>query len=208
MILFVILQTQCIRAENLEEMKSTYQIKKIESVILYVLRYFQDGVDYIKLFKIIYFSQREYLAKYGKVLCPDTFKARTYGPVPALSDKVIKRVELNDDEEECIDLKSFEESIAVRNQLVFAMKEPDMDYLSKKECQCLDKWYDYCKDKDSKKELSPESHDEAYETAFKRMQKDPQLGTMTNIEIARAGGASDKMIEYIRNKELLTADFA
>ena len=63
-------------------MKTIEQINKIETVVLYVLRNFPEGVDYIKLFKIIYFAQKEYLANYGKVLCPDTFKARTFGPVP------------------------------------------------------------------------------------------------------------------------------
>jgi hypothetical protein len=190
-------------------MKSLEQVKKIESVVLYVLRSFAEGVDYIKLFKIIYFAQKEYLAKYGKVLCPDTFKARTFGPVPALSDKVIKLVELEDDDINSYpDLKSFYKSIRVQNQMVYALKKPDMDYLSKKECQYLDKWYNYCKDKDSMTELSPESHDEAYERAYARYKEDPQLGNLTNIEIAMAGGATDKMVAYIREKELIATELS
>jgi hypothetical protein len=185
-------------------MKTLEQVKKIESVVLYVLRNFTEGVDYIKLFKIIYFAQKEYLANYGKVLCPDTFKARDFGPVPALSDKVIKVVELEEEDTASYpDLKDFFNSIRVHNRLVYASAEPDMDYLSKKECEYLDKWYDYCKDKDSMTELSPESHDEAYEKAYARYKEDPQLGTITNIEIAKAGGATDKMVAYIREKELI-----
>lgn len=190
-------------------MKTLEQIKKIESVVLYVLHKFPEGVDYIKLFKIIYFAQREYLANYGKVLCPDTFKARTFGPVPALSDKVIKLVELeNADVDSYPDLKDFCSSIRVKEQMVYASVEPDMDYLSRKECEYLDKWYDYCKDKDSKKELSLESHDAAYQTAYARYKDDPQLGTLTNIEMAKAGGATDKMVAYIREKELLATELS
>lgn len=190
-------------------MKSLDQIRKIESVLLYVAQKFPQGVDYIKLFKIIYFAQKDYLVHYGKVLCPDTFKARTYGPVPALSDKVIKLVELKDcDIDEYPDLKEFANAIAVDNQLVFAKKQPDMDYLSVKECENLDKWYEYCKDKDSIDELSPESHDQAYLDAYARYLRDPQQGSLTLMEIARAGGASEKMVAYIRDKELLTADYA
>lgn len=189
-------------------MKTLEQVKKIESVVLYVLRYFPEGVDYIKLFKIIYFAQKEYLATFGKVLCPDTFKARTYGPVPALSDKVIKLVELKDNADAYPDLREFCSSICVQDQLVFALAEPDMDYLSRKECACLDKWYNYCKNKDSKKDLSPESHDEAYEKAYERYIQDPQLGTITNIEIALAGGASERMVNYIREKELLATELS
>lgn len=191
-------------------MKTIEQIKKIESVVLYVLKKFPEGVDYIKLFKIIYFAQKEYLANYGKVLCPDTFKARTFGPVPALSDKVVKMVEYwqEDDIASFPDLQEFCNSIYVQNKLVFAKKEPDMEYLSTKECVCLDKWYNYCKDKDSKEELSPKSHDEAYRKAYARYKKDPQLGTLTNLEIAKAGNATESMLAYIKEKELLVTEFS
>lgn len=188
-------------------MKSLEQIRKIKAVVLYVAQKFPQGVDYIKLFKILYFAQKECLANYGKVLCPDTFKARTFGPVPALSDKVIKLVELQDDGiEEYPDLKDFANAITVENKLVFAKQLPDMEYISKKERDCLDKWYNQCKDKGSKDELSPESHDEAYQLAWERYKKDPQQGSLTLMEIAHAGGASEKMIDYIREKELLLAD--
>ena len=188
-------------------MKPIEQIKKIESVVLYVLQHFEQGVDYIKLFKILYFAQREYLAKYGKVLCPDTFRARAMGPVPALSNKVIKIAELHEeDASEYPDLESFINSIRIQDQLVYATKEPDMDYLSNMERKCLDKWYLYCIDKNSKEELSPESHDSAYEAAWERYNRDPQQGFLTSLEIAIAGGASEKMRNYIYNKELLMCE--
>ena len=191
------------------EMKTIEQVKKIESVVLYVLRNFPEGVDYIKLFKIIYFAQKEYLVNYGKVLCPDTFKARTFGPVPALSAKVIKLVEQGEEDIDLYpDLKDFYRSIRIQNQLVYALAEPDMDYLSKKECEYLDRWYNHCKDKDSKTELSPESHDEAYTKAYARYQEDPQLAILTHIEIAKAGGATDRMLAYIREKELIATELS
>jgi len=189
-------------------MKTFEQIKKIESVVLYVLQKFPEGVDFIKLFKIIYFAQKEYLVNYGKILFPDTFKARIFGPVPALSDKVIKLVELKEDIESYPDLKNFCYSLRVYKKTVFALAKPDMDYLSRKECECLDKWYCYCKDKKSKDDLSSESHDEAYNKAFERYMENPQLGILTNIEIAEAGGATEKMIAYIREKELLSLELS
>lgn len=190
-------------------MKTKDEIKKIEAVVLYILREFKEGVDYIKLFKIMYFAQKDYLLSYGKVLCPDTFKARKYGPVPMLSDKVIKTVETRETLRGKADIKAFAGSIRVdANQLVFGLKEPDTDYLSKKEQQYLDKWIEYCRDKDSLSELSPESHDRAYETAWQAYQDDPQKGEMTLIEIARAGGASEKMVAYIREKELMAEELS
>jgi hypothetical protein len=157
----------------------------------------------------MYFAQKDFLLSYGKVLCPDTFKARKYGPVPTLSDKVIKNVENHEPIRGKADIKAFANSIRVdANQLVFGTQEPDTDYLSIKERECLDKWIKYCRDKDSLNELSPESHDQAYDTAWRAYQDDPQKGEMTNIEIARAGGASDKMVAYIREKELLAEELS
>ena len=152
----------------------------------------------------MYFAQKDFLVVYGKPLCPDSFRARKYGPVPALSDKVIKNVEYDN----CAgkDLKEFADAIMVKDQLLFGKKEADTDYLSIKERQCLDKWIEYCRDKDSMSELSPESHDSAYEEAWNEYQDDPQKGEMTLIEIARAGGASKKTIAYIREKEIMSEE--
>lgn len=194
---------------NAKNMKTKDDIKKIEAVVLYILKAFKEGVDYIKLFKIMYFAQKDFLLSYGKVLCPDTFKARKYGPVPMLSDKVIKTVETRETLRGKTDLKAFAGSIRVdANQHVFGMQEPDTDYLSVKEREYLDKWIDYCRDKDSLNELSPESHDQAYEAAWQAYQDDPQKGEMTIIEIARAGGASEKMVAYIREKELIAEELS
>lgn len=187
-------------------MKSLEQIKKIENVILYVLQKFDDGVDYIKLFKVVYFAQRDYLCCYGKPIFAETFKARKHGPIPTLTDKVIKNVE-DGDCDEFPDLKDFMQSIRVENQIVFATKEPDLDYIAKKERECLDKWFDYCKDRESY-DLSEESHDSIYYEVIERAKKDPQQCVMTYIDMARSGKASEKMIDYIREKELLIAELA
>lgn len=109
-------------------MKSPEQINKIEAVVLYILQHFKNGIDYIKLFKIMYFAQREYLATYGLTIAEDTFKARQLGPVPSLTYKVVKMVENGD---ESADLKGFTSSIRVdENQKVYATEAPDMDYIA------------------------------------------------------------------------------
>ena len=64
-------------------MKTRNEILKMRAVVLYVLQTFQEGVDYIKLFKILYFAQKEHLVKYGRGVIDDTFHALQYGPVPS-----------------------------------------------------------------------------------------------------------------------------
>lgn len=39
-------------------MKTIDQILKIKAVVLYILKAFPEGVDYIHLFKVMYFAQK------------------------------------------------------------------------------------------------------------------------------------------------------
>lgn len=187
------------------DMKTKEEIKKIESVVLYILKQFKNGVDYIKLFKIMYFAQREYLATYGLTVMDDSFKARQRGPVPALTYKVVKMAENG---EMSGDLREFVSSIRVDdNQKVYARKRPNMDYLAPATVAELDKVIAKYRDVDSK-ELSELSHDSAYTAVLERMQDDPQKDTLTLIDIARAGGASEAMVDHIREVQLIKAALA
>lgn len=184
-------------------MKTQEQIDSIKAVVLYILQHFKDGVDYIKLFKIMYFAQRKYLSTYGLCVVEDTFKARPRGPVPSLTYKVVKMVENGDSFDECPDLKDFADSVTVdKEQKVSALLEPDMDYIAAMERKVLDETIETYKDVPSEK-LSEMSHDAAYKKACKMMELDPERDTMTRLDIARAGGASKEMIEHIREYQLI-----
>lgn len=187
-------------------MKSIEKVNKIQAVVLYILQHFKNGVDYIKLFKIMYFAQREYLARYGLTLTEDTFKARTLGPVPALTYKVIKMVESNADfNAEAPDLANFAASISIRHgQKVYAKASPDMDYIAEMEKQELDTTINTYKNIKSDK-LSELSHDDAYNKVAELMKEDPQKDILTLIDIAKAGGATEKTVAYIRECQLLKA---
>ena len=49
-------------------MKTVIQIKKIKAVLLYIMQSFPQGVDYIKLFKILYLPSRIILSNTGRYL--------------------------------------------------------------------------------------------------------------------------------------------
>lgn len=189
-------------------MKTPEQISKIQAVVLYILQHFKDGVDYIKLFKIMYFAQREYLAVNGLCLVEDTFKARPRGPVPALTYKVVKLAENGlEPDEEGNDLSEFLASIEVgADQIVHAVKEPDMDYISKMEKKEIDGIIAKYGGMESE-DLSQLSHDDAYNKVKGLMEDDPQKDVMTTIDIARAGGASKPMVDHIREMQLIKAYF-
>ncbi len=135
------------------------------AVVLYILKAFPEGVDYIHLFKVMYFAQQDQLKEYGLPIIYDTFVARKHGPVPALTYKVLRGIEGKADLS-TPELKDFADSLNIAisqdgHQLVLASKnaECDMDELSVADVKMLNKWIEKCKDVESF-DLSDKSHED------------------------------------------------
>lgn len=186
-------------------MKTTDQILKIRATVLYVLNAFPEGVDYIKLFKILYFAQRQHLVDYGRTIIDDTFQARQYGPVSSFIRKGLKLKELS--QELSDDFIMFGDGIVVTQQpkcqIISSTVTADLDELSISEIKCLDKYIGEFRDMRSE-EISSMSHeDAAWKAAYERWKKDPQQWNMSILEIAEAGGANPNTLAYIKeNLEL------
>lgn len=186
-------------------MKTTDQILKIRATVLYILNAFPKGIDYIKLFKILYFAQREHLVTYGRTIIDDTFQARQFGPVSSFARKALKLIECSQDLTD--DFKLFGEGIDIdihsKYQLIRSTVQPDMDELSISETKCLDKFIEKFKGMKSE-DISALSHeDSAWKCAYERWKKDPQQWNMSILEIAEAGGANPNTLAYIKeNLEL------
>ena len=180
------------------DMKTVDEILKIKATVLYILKNFPDGVDYIKLFKIMYFAQQEHLVKYGKPIFNDSFYALRLGPVPSFSYKHLQKIE-NGHFDVYEDVKTFMNAFNVNEntQLIFNKEEPDMDELAVADVKSLDNVIKKYGNIDSI-ELSELSHDEAWKKASKRAVKNPEDNKIFIIDIAKAGGADKNMIEYIR----------
>ena len=68
---------------------TTDDMLKLKAVTLYILK--QCGeLDFIHLFKILYFAERQHYATYGKHLVKDTFCALERGPVPSFLYDAVK----------------------------------------------------------------------------------------------------------------------
>lgn len=183
----------------MQTMKSDIQIAKIKAVILYIMQSFPDGVDYIKLFKILYFAQQDHLVRYGKVLVDESFRAVKHGPVPTYTYKALQIAEGKKMEG---DFTGFLEGIEVLDKKVCTTLAPDMDYVSGANRKCLDASIEKYKDTDPY-DLSGMSHDSAWKEANARIKDDPQKNFITIIDMARAGKATETMIDYIREKQLM-----
>lgn len=183
-------------------MKTVDEILKMRACVLYVLQQLDKETDFIKLFKILYFAQREHLVKYGRGVMGDTFHALRFGPVPSFIYKALQMAAGRMDMDP--DFEVFLDGIKVNDDsLVSSSVKPDMDELSLSDVACLDKYIKKYKDLDSYK-LSHRSHyDKAWREAFSRATDDPEKDIMTVLDIARAGNAKPGVIAYIKENILI-----
>jgi uncharacterized phage-associated protein len=190
-------------------MKTIDEISEIKATILYILKSFPEGIDYIKLFKIMYFAQQNHILKYAKPIFNDTFHAFKHGPVPSFSYKCFKMLEGDSIIPVKDDLKIFTDafSISKEPQLICRKEDPNMDYLSVSNIKSIDQTIEkYGKMKSN--ELSKLSHDKAWHKAAKRARKDPDDDRITIIDIAIAGGADEKFIHYLREIQFIKKYFS
>jgi hypothetical protein len=156
-------------------MKTLDEILKIKAVVAYILQRMPEGIDYIHLFKMVYFAQQEHLKTYGMPLMAETFVARNHCLVALLTSKVLGMME---DGASC-----------------------DMDELSVSNTKVLDKWIERCKDVQSF-DLSDLSHDKAWQRAKEQTEKTGEDTKITFYDMAEAAGASKEMLHVIRERQI------
>jgi uncharacterized phage-associated protein len=173
-----------------------YHELKALSALLYIAHGLQRQTrerraDLYKLLKIMYFADKDHLAHFGRPIVGDFYVAMGDGPVPSRMYDMVKSVRGDGyyaTEELQGDLRTFFE---VKEQITIVPKrKPDMDELSKSNLECIDaairkyKHYTYSR-------LKNESHDSAYRNADK-------TNRIAFEHIAKAGGASAKMLRYTK----------
>ena len=184
-------------------MKTTDQILKIKATVLYVLGHLPQGVDYIHLFKILYFAQQKHLVTYGMPLMEDTFCARKHGPVPTLTYKVLKASESGQsfDQQEMQEyMKAVKVELCDGHQIVLAVQEPDMDELSKSDILVMDECIARLRDLEPF-DLSYLSYDKAWLKVKRTADRTGEDAKIPLYDIADAGGASKEMLSVIRERQ-------
>lgn len=181
-------------------MKTSDDLLKIKAAMLYVLSTCGKPLDYIKFYKLLYFAQQLHLVKYGRGIFRDSFYARERGPVPGLIYNIVKKVEsgspLNND------LSGIAAAIKVEktgsHKYIVNVEDPDTDELSASDIECLDYSIEHYS-KLSSNRLSALTHeDRAWQEAKERSLVDPEQNKLSLLEIARSGGASEAMLNYIK----------
>ena len=187
-------------------MKKIDEINKVKAVVEYILQQMGVAVDYIHLFKVMYFAQEEHLAVYGAPIMYDTFVARKHGPVPSLTYKVLrvaegKTIDVTDE------LHSFAMDLSLsesEGHQVVTLAEGvrcDMDELSRSNVRILDKWIERCKDIESF-DLSELSHDKAWQKAVRQTERTGEDTKISLYDMAAAGGASKDMLGVVKERQI------
>lgn len=178
------------------------EILKLKAVVLYIIKRC-GAIDYFHLFKILYFADREHYAVYGRRLVSDTFCALKNGPVPSFLYDAVKALGGDVPDEE---LRIVTSALILADSdykyIVSATEEPDFEELSASDIEMLDKSISENQAL-SFDTLSRKSHDIAWQSAWEKSQNSP----MEPMLMARAAGASDATIEYIRESESFDALF-
>lgn len=188
-------------------MKTALEIAKIKAVALYILRESGGTLDLITLFKKMYFSQRLYLARYGKTIFSDSFRAKKRGPVPSFTYHSFICA-FNNLEGATEDIKNFDADFMVYEtsgvKFVSANAIPEMKKIAGMEQKTIQEVLKRTKNMNPD-ELSEESHDYAWQASIKRAENDPTDDYISIVNMAKAEGASRDILNYIRQRQQMEA---
>lgn len=152
-----------------------YDTEKALQALLYVAQQ-HDRADKHKVFKTLYFAEQTHMVRYGAPLLGDLFVAMPFGPVPRQTYDIVKA-------------DTF--ALRVEGDVIEAVAQPDLDYLSESEIECLDEAIALCATK-SFRELCDLSHDAAWRGTSRN-------SVMSPVDIARAGGAPTAVLAYLQD---------
>lgn len=122
------------------------------NALLYVLKQLGGVCDMHKASKIFYYADQRHLSLYGRTITGDVYIAMQYGPVPSKLNDIMKAVRGDSYFEYKTDKFTFVNRYEIRLQ-----EQPDLDYLSETDIECLNYAIDLCRDM-SFSELTQFSH--------------------------------------------------
>lgn len=177
-----------------------FNIIKAINVVLYVGGKL-DKRDFHKIFKVIYFADKEHLSQWGRTISGDSYIAMNAGPVPTrIYDmfKIVRGDSLYSSDKSLVDFysKFFD---VVGNYYLVPKKNADLSQLSQSDIECLDKSIIENKDL-SFGQICEKSHDIAWVNT-------PRDSMMDFADIMREDGNSEEFISFVNEGMLLDKFF-
>jgi uncharacterized phage-associated protein len=167
--------------ESILNVDFNFQKDKAIASMLYICQSLGGSWDKYSLLKILYFAEKEHLANYGRPITGDNFTAMEYGPVPSISYNEVQYSKVNPD------------NFLIKDNVVIAKVQPDLDCLSDSDVLCLEKSINENKHLDFGS-LKNKSHDNAYDWTVENIGLN---STIPYMLIAKSAGANQEMLDYI-----------
>ena len=166
-----------------------FRVESTINSVLYIIKQYWGEADMHRIFKTLYFSDQSHLSKYGRTITGDVYIAMNYGPVPSKTNDIFKAVR-GDSFFPAGELAQYFHF--VNRYIVKEDAQPDMDWLSKSDIECLDYAIEKCRGKNFE-ELTSMSHGLAWSST----QKDRSISFK---DILREVGESEEYVDYIDSK--------
>lgn len=191
-------------------MKTQREILKIKAVEQYIISQLGGTVDFMKLFKLLYFAQQKKLVTVGHPLMEDGFRAVKLGPIPSFTykcfDYQLKNESMSPEMQDFVSGFHLYEKDGIR--YVECVEEPNMKMLAQIDVDYINDILDKYGEMDAMR-LSEESHkDQSWIEAFHRERGTKCKDIMSQEDIARAGGADNDVLVYIHENQLIKQAFA
>lgn len=163
------------------------------NAVMYILSALGGMCDMHKICKILYFADQLHLSRYSRSITGDEYIRMQYGPVPSQVDDMFKAVRGDSFFSNTSEADGLKEYFSFYNRfLIKQKKQPNLDYLSETDIECLDESIALCKDKNFN-ELTELSHGLAW-------QNTQQDRTISVKDILREAGDSEEYVNYIDQK--------
>lgn len=150
---------------------SNDDVLTLKAAVLHILNKAGGTLDKYRIYKALYFANKEHLNRYGRLITSDTFFALPFGPVPTKLADVLDSIKtgkkLKDSEKHLFSpiIESLEHCGFDAENYFTAKQLPNMDELSETDIECLNIGLNKCIGRDFG-EIKEESHDKAWEKAF------------------------------------------
>lgn len=169
----------------------------IKAVLLYIIKNSgEDRRDVYSIVKTAYYAQQLHFVKWALPIFKDRIPALPFGPVPSAIYNILRLSRGEEKERRFLKrdgLDTISDVIGFDNESFFAKEDPDLDCLSESDVECLDEAIRKVASMDFGR-IVRDTHGIEWNRAY----YDTQNKVMDNLNIAREGGASDDIIEYLR----------
>ena len=155
---------------------NAYEQHRLKTMVLYILNV-TGGIDFYHVFKILYFAEREHLAKWGHRMIADDFCALDYGPVPSQLYNAIK----------VLDNPNSNLASELQGAMKFAGADAPNVMIAKEPAENASLTF---------KQLKEKSHDIAWLEAFSRKRS----SKLSLVKMAEAVHADAATLEYIKEQ--------